>query len=202
MKEKLEADVGDELLLDEVIKQKLIEKGKKSTCKIILSDNENSIIKGSGFFCKIPYFGKKMKVLLTNNHILNKESIKKGNEIKLSYQNKLKILEITEERNCWTSLTYDFTCIEILNKDNIEDFFEIENENKNNYNGDEIAVIQYPEGGPMKIYGGHLYEINNDTIIHSAKTNKGSSGSPIILLLRDFKIIGIHHSFSEDINLI
>ena len=41
--------------IDEVIKQKLIEKGEKSTCKIILSGK--GITKGSEFFCKIPFFG-------------------------------------------------------------------------------------------------------------------------------------------------
>ena len=78
----LEGVSGDKLEINDVIIQKLIEKGKKSTCKIILSGK--GITKGSGFFCKIPYFGKTMKVLFTNNHILDKDSIKKGNEIKLS----------------------------------------------------------------------------------------------------------------------
>ena len=65
----------------------------------------------------------------------------------------------------------------------------------------KLQIIQYPKGGPMKIYGGHLYQINNYNIIHSVKTDHGSSGSPIILLLRDFKIIGIHKCFAKKINL-
>ena len=90
------------------------------------------------------------------------------------------------------------TCIEILNKDNIEDFFEIEDCNIfNNYNNEDIAIIQYPKGEYMKIKTGHLKEINDYEIIHSVDTDKGSSGSPIILLSRKFKIIGIHRSYNK-----
>ena len=48
---------------------------------------------------------------------------------------------------------------------------------------------------------GHLIQINEDQILHSVTTFKGSSGSPIILLLRDFKIIGIHRQFSKTLKL-
>ena len=44
---------------------------------------------------------------------------------------------------------------------------------------------------------GHLIQINEGQIFHSVTTFKGSSGSPIILLFRDFKIIGIHRQFSK-----
>ena len=54
--------------------------------KIILSQMENCICKiyqnerkGTGFFCKIPFPDKNnlLNVLITNNHILNKEKITK-----------------------------------------------------------------------------------------------------------------------------
>ena len=48
---------------------------------------------------------------------------------------------------------------------------------------------------------GHLIQINEEKIKHSVTTCKGSSGSPIILLLRDFKIIGIHRQFSKTLKL-
>ena len=57
--------------------------------------------------------------------------------------------------------------------------------------------MQYPNGGPLTLKTGHLKKINEDKIHHSVTTCKGSSGSPIILLLRDFKIIGIHTSYSN-----
>ena len=120
----LEGDLGDNIQISEQMKKILNEKGKKATCKILLKNEEGKIIYGSGFFCKILYFNKIIKVLFTNNHILDKDSIKKGNIIQIVYKGDNKIIEINDKRFCKTSPTYDFTCIEILNEDNIEDFYK------------------------------------------------------------------------------
>ena len=144
-----------------------------------------------------------MKVLFTNNHILNKNSIKEGEIIKCRYKNEIKKFEI-KNRKCFTNEELDYTCIEILNEDKIEDFFEIENENSNNpkeYNGEDIALPQYPKGGPLKINAGCLVKIEGNQIFHYVTTFKGSSGSPIILLLRKYKIIGIHCAASEKLKM-
>ena len=197
-----EGDFKSQLELDEETKNKLNEKGKKSTCYII--NEENGEI-GTGFFCKIQYCGEKIKVLFINYHFLNYDSIKNGKKIKIFYQDQEKIIEITDKRKFWTNTQYDFTCIEILNSDNIEDFFQIEEfKNENNYNNEDIAIIQYSNEKKMKINTNYLYKIkDNYKILHSVKTEKGCFGSPIILLLRDFKIIGIHKTYSkkEKINL-
>ena len=113
------------------------------------------------------------------------------------YKGKIKEIEITEKRFCKTSLINDFTCIEILNEDKIEDFFEIDNYNNNNYDNEDIVIIHYPNGGNMKINSGHFIKICNNNILHSVSTENGSSGSPIILLFRDFKVIGIHKAYNE-----
>jgi hypothetical protein len=177
--------------------KKLKEKGEKATCRIIAKDEEGNGINGSGFFCKILYLNKTIKVLFTNNHILNKESIQIGKKIKLVYKGFRKELEITEKRFCKTSILNDFTCIQILEEDKIEDFFEIENYNNNNYDYEDIVIIHYPYGGNMKINSGHFIKICNNNILHSVSTENGSSGSPIILLFRDFKVIGIHKAYNE-----
>ena len=65
---EIEIDCGDNLEISKETERKLFKKGKLATCKII-TDNWN----GSGFFCKIH---KKIKMLFTNNHILNNEFIK------------------------------------------------------------------------------------------------------------------------------
>ena len=196
----LEGDLGDNIQISEQMKKILNEKGKKATCKILLKNEEGKIIYGSGFFCEILYFNKIIKVLFTNNHILDKDSIKKGNIIQIVYKGDNKIIEINDKRFCKTSPTYDFTCIEILNEDNIEDFYEIENINNNyKYNDNYIAIVQYPGGGNMEIKTGHLIKIINYNIVHTVSTWKGSSGSPIILL-SNFKVIGIHKSYDEKIN--
>ena len=183
--------------------KKLKEKGEKATCRIIAKDEKGNGIYGSGFFCKILYFDKTIKILFTNNHILNKESIKIGKKIKFVYKGKIKEIEITEKRFCKTSLINDFTCIEILNEDKIEDFFEIDNYNNNNYDNEDIVIIHYPNGGNMKINSGHFIKICNNNILHSVSTENGSSGSPIILLLSEnFPIIGIHEGgYNEKCNV-
>ena len=48
----------------------------------------------------------------------------------------------------------------------------------------------------MKINSGHFIKICNNNILHSVSTEYGSAGSPIILLLRDFKVIGIHKAYN------
>jgi hypothetical protein len=173
--------------------EKIIRQLKTSICKI----SGNKI--GTGFFCKIQYCGEKIKVLFINYHFLNYDSIKNGKKIKIFYQDKEKIIEITDKRKFWTNTQYDFTCIEILNSDNIEDFFQIEDfKSENNYNNEDIAIIQYSNEKKMKINTNYLYKIkDNYKILHSVKTEKGCFGSPIILLLRDFKIIGIHKTYSK-----
>ena len=49
----------------------------------------------------------------------------------------------------------------------------------------------------MKINSGYFIKICNNNILHSVSTENGSSGSPIILLFRDFKVIGIHKAYNE-----
>ena len=196
-----ENELGDNIIISEHISKHLTEKGKKATCKIISMDENGKTIYGSGFFCKIKYFYKIIKVLLTNNHILNYDTIKKGNKIKFVYQGSNKIIEINDIRFCKTSPTYDFTCIEILDEDKIEDFYEIEKINKDyNYDNELIAIPQYPEGGIMIIKVGHLIKIINENIRHKVCSGKGSSGSPIILL-SNFKVIGIHKAYDDYIDL-
>ena len=79
----LEAEIGDNVEISEETKKQLNTKGEKATCKIFTIDEKGNPTTGSGFFCKIPYFNKTIKVLFTNKHILNRESIKLGNKIKL-----------------------------------------------------------------------------------------------------------------------
>ena len=58
----------------------LIEKMKTSICKISCNNGGN----GTGFFCNISFGWTNVKVLMTNNHILNKEDISIGQKINFS----------------------------------------------------------------------------------------------------------------------
>lgn len=91
--------------------------GKESfLCKIMFEVKIDGKIKNghrTGFFCiindeNIPF----NKALFTNNHILNKGSIKVGKYIEIKHNNISKEIPITENRRVFTDETLDYTCIE------------------------------------------------------------------------------------------
>ena len=65
-----------------------------------------------------------------------------------------------------------------------------------------MKIVQYPKGGILKVKAGHLLSIDKYNITHNVSTFKGSSGSPILLLLRDYKVIGIHKAYNESKKII
>ena len=73
---------------------------KNCICKIYLKNGEN----GTGFFCKIPFNNIILPVLITNNHVLNKNDIKDNNIIKISiYNNEIKEIIIDNLRKKYTN---------------------------------------------------------------------------------------------------
>ena len=124
---ELEGDYGQSMKLDKKIEELLLKKSKSATCKIISESVNGKPLQGTGFFCKIPLGKNLIKFLFTNNHVLNQNSIKEDEIVKCSYKKNLKKFEI-KKRICFTNEELDYTCIEILDKDKIEDFFEIEKE--------------------------------------------------------------------------
>ena len=77
---------------------------------------------------------------------------------------------------------------------------KLKRKNSNNpkeYDSENIAIPQYANSGPLKINAGYLVKIEKNQIYHYVTTYKGASGSPIILLLRKYKIIGIHCGMTE-----
>ena len=196
----LELYTGDDIEIDKKIEDVLIKKGEMATCKIITKNNN-----GTGFFCKIPLYNQLIKFLFTSNHLINKDLIKTGNNIHFVYKLKRKKIKITDNRKCFTNEDLDYTCIEIFDEDEIEDFFEAENKEyediNENFLNEDIAIIQYPKGGPLKINAGHLKEINENIIKHTVSTDYGSSGSPIILYERNNEILGIHRGRNTKLNI-
>ena len=191
---------GEDIEIDKKIEDILIKKGEMATCKIITKYNN-----GTGFFCKIPLYNQLIKFLFTSNHIINKDLIKTGNNIHFVYKLKRKKIEITDNRKCFTNEDLDYTCIEIFDEDEIEDFFDVENKEYKDINeyflNEDIAIIQYPKGGPLKINAGHLKEINENMIKHKVSTDYGSSGAPIILYERNYEILGIHRARNTKLNI-
>ena len=167
---------------------KRYEKKVSATCKI-LSGNE-----GSGFFCEIKVNNKLMKVLFTNNHVINNLN----SDIKIEHNRKKKIIKLNNRFKC-TNEELDYTCIEIFEEDGFNNYFKIDkNINNNNpyeeYQYDEFVMIQYPGGDDVSFAEGYINDIIDNTILYTMNSDDGSSGSPLILDTRNLKIIGIHYS--------
>ena len=176
-----------------------IEKKYNATCKLITGY-------GTGFFCKLTIKKKQFKFLLTNNTVINENQLINGSRIKIYYNNELHYIDITYKRFTCTNENLNYTCIEIFDEDKIENFFEIDsniNTNDSNleYQNEEINIIQYPKG-EINFCEGHIKEIKNNEIFHTIKSIRNSSGSPIILPLRNYSVIGIHcGSLGDDIGI-
>ena len=87
---------------------KIKEQMEKNICKIKIGQEQ-----GTGFFCKIPFPGKKnmLPVFITNNHIINKELLYKDNtiiEIDIEEENNIRKLNLNN-RMKYTNEEYDIT---------------------------------------------------------------------------------------------
>ena len=185
-------DNHNQLVYYSLIKQIINSNIDKCVCKIITKNK-----KGTGFFCDVRQ--KSIKILITNNHVIDKTFL--DSEKKLNYsitENNTEILKeinLEKERYKYTDEKLDFTIIEILKEDNINNYLEI---NNNIYNiNDQIFSFQYPKGGKLKYTHGKIIRKQNDFLIYDVDTRGGSSGSPIILM-NNSKIIGLHKGYLED----
>ena len=60
--------------------EEILKQMKYSVCKISKKDGS----KGTGFFCKIPLSSNKyFSILITNNHVINEQYLKKEKEISI-----------------------------------------------------------------------------------------------------------------------
>ena len=179
---------------------------EKSMCKISYLTNDGYQVYGTGFFCKIDNFPIKY-ALFTNNHVLNESRIELGCTISFEYLEKPffgsyrpvnKQITITENRNRFTNQELDYTCIELLESDGIENFFDIEpqvySKDKISFLNNDIFVLQYPNGRNISFSYGKIKSFEDDYFKHDASTEGGSSGSPIVRKTNVKNIIGIHHS--------
>ena len=104
-------------------------------------------------------------------------------------------------------MNIDATIVQILEKDNISDeYFLLPNLDYLNgyeqFKNKKIIIFQFPGGIDLNLSTGKIINVNENTyeLIHLSSTEKGSSGSPIILLNSLF-ILAIHKGTIEDKNL-
>ena len=181
--------------------KKIMEQMEKNICKIKIGN-----IKGTGFFCKIPFPSKEkmLPVFITNNHVISKDLLyKKDAKISIDIKEDTNLKQlILDNRIKYTNEKYDITIIEIKESDKIKNYLEldeimindiVENNDKNKeYIDKTIYIIHYPENELSVSYGilNKIYEDKLYDFQHKCSTKFGSSGSPILTL--NNKIIGIH----------
>ena len=196
MKNKLELP-----LFPHKLQKKIISQSEKNIFKIVINKENGEKEFGTGAFCKIPFPDqfRFLPVLITCNHLLDKENIKPNKIINISLEDDKwkKKIKIDSKRKTFTDKEMDITIIEIKpNLDKINNFLEIDgdiflDDYKKIYEKREIYLLQYPNGKLSSYSVGIINKINNLDINHTASTESGSSGSPILNLL-NLKVIGIH----------
>ena len=168
-------------------------KKEDAVCKLITGS-------GTGFFCKFIVNGRTMKGLFTNNHVLKEDLIKENSIIELKHNDEIKEIKITLNRFKCTNEELDYTCIQIFDNEEYNNFFEIDDnincQNLNIQYVNKLGVIyQFPNNQDISCGEGFIEGIkkvnDNNIIIHKITTDFGSSGSPIFLS-DNLKVIGIH----------
>ena len=173
---------------------KSVELSKNSVCKII-----NGGKYGTGFFCNIS--SKHIKVLITNNHVLDQNFLDQEKTLYyLDGECIKKNINIEGDRFKYTDENLDCTIIEILEKeDKILHFLEGD-ENLDNYKNMQILIFQFPEGRGLSMAPGLITNQKANKIFYECSTDKGSSGSPLILA-DNRKVIGLHRGVYKDCNI-
>ena len=188
---------------------------EKSIIKIqfeSIQDGKLTISHGTGFLCEIEGNFPIKYALFTNNHILNETNIELNRIIKFqSFESKLfwnsntlaeKNIVISNNRKAITNKKLDYTCIEILESDGFKNFFKIEpniithRSNKGKiFLTKDIFILQFHKENEITFSDGNIIDINDNEFYHTASTEYGSSGSPIIkrdINCKDNYIIGLH----------
>ena len=209
--EHKEVLVKDSIIPITLSKQiKITRQMEKCVCKI----HKNGY-NASGFFLEIPFDESKIKVLVTNNHVLKENDIQDNKIISFSINNDIKAINIGKERMRYTSKKYDVTIIEIKESDELKDIVEyleiddinskvikekyklLSNDHLNNlYKNESLYTLNYYEGKEIMLSYGLFMKIEGSKIYHKCTTDYGSSGSPI-LSLQNNKVIGVHYGGSN-----
>ena len=181
---------------------KILNQLKNNTCKICKTNGEN----GTGFFCKIEFANSILPVLITVNHVLNKDDIKVNRIIEIILidkekdKEKKKKIVINEPRITFTDEELDVTIIEIIPEvDGINNFLEVDEEFDEFNIKEKIYILQYPKGELSYSFGKLMEKTKNSEykdFIYLCNTSDGSSGAPILNF--NGKVIGVHKAREND----
>ena len=181
--------------------KKIKKQMKYGICKLEINNND----RGTGFFCKIPfpYAKNKLKVLITNNHLIDEEYIKNNSSIKFRIKSEKNEIKISlKDRIIFTNKEYDTTIIEIKENDEIKYFLKlnekiindiIKNKNENNDFIDQTIYMTHYPLTILSMSSGIVESIDDSKkyfFYHKCNSNDGSSGSPIFSVNNE--VFGIH----------
>ena len=175
-------------------------KAKDAVCQICVSDKKF----GSGFFCKIPYTKENnllLPVLITNNHVLSKDSLE--TDIKIKINDETKIISL-KGRKKWTNVEMDFTCIEIKEEeDKIYTYFNLDdkvldkNYSNDNYLNHNVLIYAINKDNNLMGFSNGVIKKNEDPFFaYTCNTYPGCSGGCIVNQFNN-NVIGIHRGEIE-----
>ena len=175
----------------------LINKAMKSICKI---RDQNMI--GTGFFIKV----NSIKYLITCRHVVRKALENKSTLVLEIYNNDSGFkISIHDRFTKCLDMKKNIAAIEIKDSDDICKYIEYldYDNNYNNYIKVGYSIYEYSDvfslsfvcGEDLTCASGKIEKNSDFEFVHSVSTEMGSSGSPIILISKKMKVIGIHTGF-------
>ena len=182
----------------------VITKASKAICKIIIRGNPNTY--ATGFFMKI---SDTKKYLITNYHVISENDMYKDIEIEIHNQKTMK-LNLNNRKIKYFQKPKDITMIEIKTSDEIYNDILFLDYDLNCLKGYEeykdsiVFIIEHPNGDSAEYACGQIVNVNGNEFDHDISTEKGASGSPIILYTKNInriQVIGIHKEAYETKNL-
>ena len=203
-----EKDVGVKAIPIEIINKNL-----SAICLLKVGANEDKE-KGTGFFIKIN-MGKEYIFLITASHVIDDDYINDAQKFEIffnfekgsSSKNKETINEKAtvkvkrKERKIICLKKQDITAIEIIDTDEFKNkikclFCDLNYIDGNNtqYINQDIFILQHPRGEVAHVAAGKIIELDKKDdykFMHTASTDGGSSGSPIILYNNE-RVVGVH----------
>ena len=182
----------------------VITKASKAICKITIRGNPNTY--ATGFFMKI---SDTKKYLITNYHVISENDIYKDIEIEIHNQKTMK-LNLNNRKIEYFKKPKDITMIEIKTSDEIYNDILFLDYDLNCLKGYEeykdsiVFIIEHPNGDSAEYACGQIVNVNGNEFDHDISTEKGASGSPIILYTKNInriQVIGIHKEAYKTENL-
>ena len=159
--------------------------------------NSLNYIKGIGYLCNIT--AKNIKALITYNKIINLKYLNKLKKLIININNEEKEIDMKKDRYKYTNEKLDITIIEILRKDNIDTFLEIDRFiDSKNYINENIKAIFLKNENLLDEMNGSIIKENNNNYICNIKCNIKSINNGIIILNENSKLIGIIKENNND----